>query len=747
MTLVGSRPAPSAAPRPPGRGPVGLLTHRVGKWVVVALWAAVAVGALYLAPRVFASENAGGASELPPAAQSAQVNRLLAGIPSMQAEEAVVVVHRDRRLRAADLAEARRLEAAVDGDGLAGQRVGQPLTVAPDRATAIFSVSLEASGAARQRQVADIRHLVGEGSDGLVVKVTGQAAFDADEAGVLNGLDGTLLMAAAAIVAILLLITYRSPVLWLLPLVCVGLADLAAQSLVYLLGTLGLTVDSQTMGIMTVLVFGVGTDYALLLVARYREELHHHPDHHRAMARALRRAAPAVTASGATVAASLLCLLTSVLPTDRSMGPVAALGVTVAVTVMLTAFPALLLVGGRRVFWPYAPRCDEEPAAWEAAAEEAVREAEADLAGRPATPPPEPARHHHGHHLHLVVPRLGGGHGETVWTRVGRLVLARPRRVWTAALGLLLVLCLGLIGVNTNLPVSQLFRGEVDSAAGQVLIDHSFPSGTGTPLVVVVRPAARAARAAAVARATPGVASTTVPVVAGRLAVFDAVITAEDASPRADATVRRLRTHLAAAGTGALVGGQSAIDADLHAATARDLHLMVPLVLLVVLAVLVVLLRSLVAPLLLLATVVLSLAATLGISHLVFASPLFRFSGLAPPLPLYGFVFLVALGCDYNIFLMARAREEAHHVGTKVGVVRALAATGGVITSAGAVLAGTFLVLDLLPVVLLAQIGFVVAVGVLLDTLVVRTVLVPALAVDLGPRLWWPGGLWRWERG
>lgn len=740
MTVVGARP-PDTTPRPRRAGPTRLLTHRAGKWVVAAVWAVVAVGSLVLAPRVFAAEGAGGASELPPSAQSAQVQRLIAAIPAMQAEEAVVVVHRPGGLTSGDLTTARRLVAAVDGDGLAGQRQGQPLTVAPDRATAIFSVTLQASGSARVRQVADLRHLVGEGRGGLDIKVTGQAAFDADEAGVLNGLDGTLLMAAAAIVAILLLITYRSPVLWLLPLVCVGLADLAAQSLVYLLGSVGLTVDSQTMGIMTVLVFGVGTDYALLLVARYREELHHHPDPHRAMAQALRRAAPAVMASGATVAASLLCLLTSVLPTDRTMGPVAALGVTVAVAVMLSAFPALLLVGGRRVFWPYAPRCDDEPAAWEVAAEEAVREAEEDLRESQASPRRRP---HHG--LHLGVPKLGGGHGETVWTRVGRAVLARPRRVWMAAGSVLLICCLGLIGINTDLPVSQMFRGEVDSAAGQQLIDQSFPSGTGTPLLVVVRRPGATARAVAAARATRGVTSTSTPVRSGGLAVFDAVINAEDASPRADATVDRLRRQLAAAVPGTLVGGQTAIDTDLHAATARDLRVMVPLVLLLVLLVLVVLLRAVIAPLLLLATVVLSLAATLGVSRLVFATPLFRFGGLSPPLPLYGFVFLVALGCDYNIFLMARAREEAQHVGTKVGVVRALAATGGVITSAGAVLAGTFLVLDLLPVVLLAQIGFVVAVGVLLDTLLVRTVLVPALAVDLGSRLWWPGWLWRWER-
>lgn len=763
MTQLTQRPDTPVQPpeEPPSRlaavfaGAAG----RRGAWVVLAVWVLVAVGTGLLAPRVYASENNSSTSSLPPSAQSSLVNNIDASFPGANVEDAVVVFARPGGLSAADLARARRDAAAVLSDGLAGQRPAQELQVSRDGTTAFFSVTLAGHGDQRVRDVQRIRALVGEGSGGLDIKVTGQAAFDADEAGLFNGLDSTLLFAAAGIVAILLLIIYRSPFLWLLPLVAVGLADFAAQSLVYLLVQAGLTVNSQTLGIMTVLVFGVGTDYALLLVSRYREELHQYADPHVAMVAALRGAAPAITASGATVAASLLCLLTSVVPTDRSMGPVAAIGVVVAVIAMLTALPALLVVTGRRVFWPYAPRYDRAEPAWEAVAEEAVREAEGEIEARqtgPRTPitervhrPHLPHLHrpHLPHGVHLGLPSLRGERRETMWLRVGRVVLARPRLVWSTAVAVLFVMCLGLLTVSTSLPASKMFRGEVDSASGQQLLDRSFPSGTGTPLVVVVRPATDAPAARRATATTPGIASTGPVQVAGNTARFTAVMTAEDASPAGDATVYRLRDHLTAeVGHGALVGGQAAMDADTRAASLRDLKVIVPLVLLVVLLVLAVLLRAVVAPLMLLGTVVLSFGAALGVSSVVFGSPLFKFVALDPALPLFAFIFLVALGCDYNIFLMARAREEARSLGTSVGVVRALAATGGVITSAGVVLAGTFLVLDLLPVVILAEIGFVVAFGVLLDTFLVRTVLVPALSIDLGARLWWPSWLWRWER-
>lgn len=744
-------------------------TRRRGAWVTIALWAIVGVAAVALAPSVYNAESNNPSSSLPPGAQSVQVSRLSQQFPGGGFQDAVVVYRRAGGLTAADLATIEGDRHRLDMHRAPGQRDALPAQLAPDHTTALVQVPLATDHAQKLNAVDRIRGVVGEGSGGLDVKVTGQAAFSVDSSRAFSGLDSTLLVAAAAIVALLLLLIYRSPFLWLVPLVCVGLADFAAQALVLGLTKAGLVIDSQTLGIMTVLVFGVGTDYALLIVSRYREELHQHADHHQAAAAALRGAAPAVIASAATVSISLLFLLTSELRSDQSMGPVAAVGVAVAMIVMLTALPAILVASGRRIFWPYIPRHDEAEPEWQALADEAVAEVEQEVAIDPQhanEPPAHESRHpasrrthlgdlHLPHprlrelpsHVHLAIPSLHGVRRDNVWVKLGRAILLHPRRVWMAAASALAVLCVGLLAFHINLPISATFRGEVDSASGQQLLSKAFPAGITTPLVVMVHPASQAQRAVSVTSATPGIVSTGPVTVVQDLARFEAVESAESASSRSNATVHLLRERLGTSvGPGALVGGEPAISADTQAASTHDLLLMIPLVLVVVFVILVALLRAAVAPLMLMATVLISFGAALGVSSVVFGSAVFRFPGTSPALPLFAFIFLVALGCDYNIFLMARVREEARALGSRIGVVRGLSATGGVITSAGIVLAGTFLILDILPVTLLAEIGFVVAFGVLLDTFLVRTVLVPAIAVDLGHWLWWPSSLWRGER-
>ena len=548
--------------------------------------------------------------------------------------------------------------------------------------------------------VDSIRTTVGEGTGGLDVKVTGQAASLVDSVGAFKGIDGTLLLAAGILVAVLLLLIYRSPVLWLFPLFAVSLAYLAAEAAVYGLALHGLTVNGQSGGMLAVLVFGVGTDYTLLVVARYREELVRHEDRHEAMAAALRRAGPAILASGGTVALSMLCLLASSLNSDKGLGPVCAIGVVVAVVSMLTALPALLLAFGRGLFWPFVPRYRPELTARE-----------------------------------MVEPRR-------VWGWLGRVVSGRSRPIWIITALLLVVLSLGLTHLDTNLTNAQGFTNSVGSVAGQDLIAASFPSGTTAPLFIVV-PADKGVRAADVARTIPGIATVTPPAVSGDLAEVVAIATAADSTPQSDATIEELRRALAEqVSPSALVGGPSAVDLDVRAATVHDEKVVIPLVLLVVLLVLSLLLRALLGPLLLVMTVILSYLASLGVAAVVNTS-VFGFAATSPSLPLFGFIFLVALGCDYNIFLMAHVREETVLHGTREGVIRGLTATGGVITSAGLILAGTFAVLGVLPLVALAEIGFIVAFGVLLDTFVVRSVLVPALAIDVGAAWWWPSSLWR----
>jgi putative drug exporter of the RND superfamily len=529
------------------------------------------------------------------------------------------------------------------------------------------------------------------------VYVTGPAGYFADFANVFSGFDSTLLSITAVIVVVILLVTYRSPVLWLLPLSCVFVALTAAQAVIYLLARNGgLTVNGQSAFILTVLVFGAGTDYALLLTARYREELRRHADRHQAMAVALGRAAPAIIASGATVILSLLCLLVAELASTRSLGPVMAIGVAVGLLAMLTLLPALLVIVGRWVFWPRRPT------------------------------------------LGSAEPTERG-----LWARIGQRVAHRPRLVWVVTAVVLGLLALGTTGLEANgLQSKDAFRTKPEAVTGEQVLARHFAAGAGNP-VQVIGNASAAPQLQATLAGTAGVTAVTRPVIRDGAAYLEGTLTSSPDSQASYDLVDRLRVSVhAIGGAQARVGGGSAVNLDILRASRHDRNLVVPLVLVVVAIILGLLLRAVVAPLLLVATVVLSFGAALGVSTLVF-DHLFGFAGADPSFPLWTFVFLVALGTDYNIFLMTRVHEEAKVHRTRRGALIGLAATGGVITSAGVVLAGTFAALGTLPLVFVTEIGFAVAFGVLLDTFVVRSVLVTALNLDVGRRIWWPSRLAR----
>jgi RND superfamily putative drug exporter len=664
---------------------------RRARYLVLVLWVAALALAGPLIGRLEQVQTTDPLAQLAPGAESTQVAEIVRSLPGGDQAPAVIVYERTSGLTPADLERIADDAAAVTATGVAVGEVSGPIP-SEDGQAAIIAVPL--SGADPDlvaEQVAEIREVVAEGdADGLTVRVTGAAGVSADLAGVFAGVNTTLLGATALVVAILLLITYRSPFLWLIPLVTVFIAEsLARAGMTWLVEGPGLLVDGQISGIVLVLVFGAGTDYALLLVSRYREELRRYADRGEAMAAALVGSGPAIIASAATVALGLLCLLTAVLPGQRALGPAGALGILFAMLAALTLLPALLLITGRRVFWPFVPKVGTE-----------------ETTGR-------------------------GG-----WARIGRRVQRSPRRVWISGMAILAVLTLGLTQFSLGQAITDSFRGSPASIEGRDIVAAHFPAGTGSDTIVLSSPADAAAVTAAL-EADPGVAAVRPGASDAEWARVSVTLTDPADGAAAEETVQRLRADLDEVGSGtALVGGSTALLIDERVAQETGRERVIPLVLALVLLVLVALLRSLVAPLLLVGTVVVSFAAALGVT--AFLSDLFGFGSFNPTLPLFAFVFLVALGVDYNIFLMTRAREEAAIHGTREGMVRALALTGGVITSAGLVLAATFAVLGVLPLVALAQLGFVVAFGILLDTLLVRTLIVPGLVLDLGDRVWWP---------
>ncbi len=547
--------------------------------------------------------------------------------------------------------------------------------------------------------------------DGLDSYVTGPGGQFADFAAAFEGIDTNLLFTTVTVILIILLLIYRSPV-FLPVLMSAGFALVMAQAVVYLVADAGvLTVDGQSQGILSVLVLGASTDYALLLISRFKEELHREDSWSVAMRSALRGAFPPIVASGATVILGLLCLLLSDLNSNKSLGPVGAIGIACAVVAMLVFLPALLMLFGRYWFWPFVPRHDDDVS-----------------------------------------------HERGLWGRVARLVGRRPRMVWvTTALVLTGAALFATQLDNDGLTTAEQFTTEVDSVVGQDVLAQHFPAGSGVP-VSVIGDEADAEQLQQVVASTPGVADATLTtqgpppaagetptgpprVVDGKVQV-EAVLDVASDSPQAEQTVLRLRSAVDEVGTDVLVGGGTAVVYDIKQESARDTRVIIPAILVVIFLVLAVLLRAVVAPLLLVGTVVLSFFATMGVCALVF-DHVFGFAGADPSFPLFAFVFLVALGIDYNIFLMTRVREEAKRHGTRHGTLKGLAVTGGVITSAGVVLAATFSALGVLPLVPFAELGFAVAFGVLLDTLIVRSLLVPAIVHELDDKVWWPLGLRR----
>ena len=540
-------------------------------------------------------------------------------------------------------------------------------------------------------------------SSALESHVTGFAAIFADLFKAFGGIDSTLLLWTLAIVALILIVVYRSPILWFFPLLCAVFAEALAGAVIYVLAKNEiLTLDGQSQGILSVLVIGAATDYALLLIARYREELHRHDSKYDAMRVALRGVVEPIIASGSTVTIGLLVLMLSQLNNNRSLGPVGAIGIVSAMFTMLTLLPAILVIFGRWIFWPRIPRHDD------------------------------------------VDEKLTG-----LWSKVANSTAAHPKRYMFATGALLIIMAsfattLKADGISTL----EGFTNKPKSLVGQELLLQHFPGGQSQPTQILVS-ADKADAALQAVKAVDNVAEATIEsapndptaikVVAGKV-VIDATLAVPADSSEARELVPDIRQAVKQVDSQALVGGISATFYDVDVAARHDRNLIIPIVLVIIAIILALLLRSILAAVLLLLTVVLSFIATLGVSALVF-NHVFNFPGADTSFPLFTFVFLVALGIDYNIFLMTRVREEALKIGTKAGTIKGVTVTGGVITSAGVVLAATFTVLGVLPLVALAQIAFAVAFGVLLDTLVVRSLLVPAIVHYLGKRVWWPAKL------
>jgi RND superfamily putative drug exporter len=683
------------------------------KWVVLGVWLLLLFGALgaNLPGRFADNEKNESTSFLPDDAESTKALTASEEIVGGEDITALIVYRREGGLTPADRA---RIAADVrELNGLQGEfpqlverpggAVFRPLQRSRDGTTVLVGGDIRTDGEADTiiDPVDAVRERVstaGGSEGGLQVKVTGGAGFSADAIKVFDNINSTLLLAAVSLVIVLLILIYRSPVFWLIPIFAVLAAELLSRSAGWVLTEAGVTVNGQSSSILSVLVLGAGTDYALLLVARYREELRRHEDKHEAMALALRRAGPAVTASALTVILGLLCLSLASVNGTAGLGPIGALGILCAMLAMLTLLPSVLVIVGRRPFWPRVPHFGDE----------------------------------------------GADETHGAWRRVGERVARSPRRVWVLGTIALLACTLGVLNFSTGLTQSNQFRDTVESVEGQDLLSRAFPTGSSAPTEVIVPDPARTGAVARAVGAVDGVAAVRpVGEREGTGVLLHAILRPDPYSPEAYDLVDPIRDAARrAGGPDALVGGQTAVEKDLRAANARDTRLIIPLVLLVVFVVLVVLLRAIVAPLLLIASVLLSFGAALGVAAVVF-DLIFGFPGSDTSLPLYAFVFLVALGIDYNIFLMTRVREETLAHGTRAGVVRGLAVTGGVITAAGIVLAGTFSVLAVLPLVFLTEIGFTIAFGVLLDTFVVRSLIVPALVLDVGPKVWWPSRLAR----
>lgn len=735
------QPSPSAAPGPSE----GFFRRRrwwfVGLVGVLAWFAIGAVSGPY-SGRLAEVQRNDASSFLPADAESTKVTDLQKKFATSEAFPAFVLLDSDTALTPAQLAAFSDFAARVPSieipvEGSAAKKVGDFLVPGPvvtipaqDGKAALALLNFDANdvGATLADGESPIKRAVDVireqetslETDGANVYVAGPAGVIADLVTAFGGIDTTLLGVTLLAVLVILLVVYRSPVLPFLVIFTAVFALGLASFVVYWLAKKDvITLDGQGQGILSILVLGAATDYSLLLVSRYREELRRHDDRFDAMKLAWRRTLEPVAASAGTVILGLLCLLLSDLGPTRGLGPVGAIGIGAALLAAMTFLPAVLVVPGRTtggehgrwIFWPGVPHVGSQ-----------------------------------------------GTETQGVWAKVARLVGSHPRRVWIATALVLLALAAWLPTLKAEgTKQSDVFLATVESVTGGDQLGEHFPAGSGNP-TIVVGPADRAQALVAAVTGTNGVAAVVpttdapaggapsapdaAPKVVDGLVELQVTLSDPADSPAADETVRLLRTSLDAVSPDALVGGVTAQNVDLRDTATADRNRIIPIILVVIFVVLALLLRALVAPLVLLVANVLSFAATLGTAALAF-NHVFDFPGSDPSVPLYGFVFLVALGIDYSIFLMTRVREESARQGTRPGILTGLSVTGGVITSAGVVLAATFAALGILPILFLAQVAFIVAFGVLLDTLVVRSLLVPALSHDLGKVVWWPSRLAR----
>jgi len=671
------------------------------RWPVAVLWIAGITVLVPLASGLAAVTNDTASANLPSAAQSAEVAELQQEAQRapghLVSQQAIVVFARPGGLTPGDVAAVTAARGAAGA--LAGpvRGLGSPGAVqrSADGDAALFTVPVSAPQdsvtSADTRAVTAIRQVVAAAAsrpgDGLQAAVTGDAAVTADSGSTTLS---ALLLSTLIIVAVILLLVYRSPVLWLLPLVTATGAVELARAAAHGLAAAGLTVSYLSSAIVIVLVFGAASDYALLLVHRYREELRHRPACEEAMAAALRKTLPTLAASAATVTAAMLCLLAAKSGSLHGLGPIGAVAIVSAFLAETTFLPALLLILGRAAFWPRVP-----------------------------------------------APGAQGAEASRVWAGIGAWAARHPAAVTLSTVLLLGLACAGLASLRVSSDPLNDLKGHPGSIAGEQLLAEHFPAGALAPLVLLA-PRSQARTAAHVARDASGVATVTPdPPVAGYVA--DSVdLSVAPYSAKGFSAIASLRRDLARAAPGALVGGSPAAEYDITQAAGRDTALVIPLALLVILLVIAALLRAVLAPLVLILTTALSFGASFGLACLLWRYG-FGYPGVNPQIPLYIFIFLAALGADYNIFLAARVREESRQAGTRQGTLRGLTVTGGVITAAGMILAATFAALAQLPSVSVTEAGTAIAIGVLLDTLLVRTVLVPAALITIGDRIWWPG--------
>lgn len=684
--------------------------------VLVVAWVAVgAIGGPTFGKISSVSTN-DQAAFLPSSAESTKVNELQSEFKDQQTIPAIVVIESTKQIAPEELSGYQDLKAqlaAVEGvqkpDNDQQPAVIGPIVSKDQRAVELI-VPID-SGADIDATVTNLRQTIkGELPAGQTAFVAGPAGLQADLVEAFGGIDSILLFVALGVVFVILLIVYRSLLLPVIVLLNSIFALSGSILVVFYLAKAGIIdLNGQSQGILSILVIGAATDYSLLLVARYREQLILVTSKWQAIKSALKGVIEPIGASAATVILALLCLLFSELNSNQSLGPIAATGIAFAFLATMTFLPALLVLFGRNSFWPLKPKFD------------------------------------HAANKIDDVPKL--------WHKVGNLITKHSRLVWTLSLLVLVVGASGLLQLKAGgVPASDLILSKSEAVAGQKVIAEHFNSAAGTPLVVIADESNAGAvvdkleslegvsQASVYSGASNPFAASQPKVVDGKVLVNAQLTTDEPTTDQSQQIVKNARAALDEVDSSALVGGRSAISLDTNQTAVRDIQVIIPIVLVVILVILIIVLRSLLAPLILIGTVVLSYATALGVSAFVF-NYIFGFPGADPSVPLFGFVFLVALGVDYNIFLMSRVREESADMGTRVGLLHALGKTGGVITSAGVVLAATFAALGVIPILFLAQIAFIVAFGVLLDTILVRSLLVPALCYDIGPKIWWPSKL------